>query len=98
MGGLAEEGGELPPAGPVVAGGAEGGEPGRGLGEGVVGVEGALAAAVAAVAEHALEHLPRDDALLPAGAAGRGEQRGAGEGQHREDLIPHGSPLERSQG
>jgi hypothetical protein len=59
MGGLAEEGGELPPAGLVVAGGAEGGERhARGLDEGVVGVECALAAAVSAVGARACSRTP----------------------------------------
>jgi hypothetical protein len=58
MGGLAEEGGELPPAGLVVAGDAEGGEHARGLDEGVVGVECALAAAVSAVGARACSRTP----------------------------------------
>lgn len=86
VGRLAEEGGELPPARLLVAGGAEAGELAGGLDEGVVGVEGALAPAVAAVAQHALEHGTSDDAphaLLRAGAADA-EQRGAcHEQQHR---------------
>jgi len=94
VGRLAEEGGELPPARLVVAGGAEAGELAGGLDERVVGVEGALAAAVAAVAQHALEHGPRDDAphaLLRAGAAtGCGEQRGACQDQHRRQSPRHG--------
>jgi hypothetical protein len=96
VGGLAEEGGELPTASLVVAGGAEAGELARGLDERVVGVERALAAAVAAVLEHVLEHRTRDDvphALLPVGAAGRGEQREAGEEQC-ESLL-HGYRLTR---
>jgi hypothetical protein len=97
VGGLAEEGGELPTASLVVASGAEAGELARGLDERVVGVECALAAAVAAVLEHVLEHRTRDDvphALLPVGAAGRGEQRGAGEEEQRESLL-HGYRLTR---
>jgi hypothetical protein len=85
VGRLAEEGGELPPARLLVAGGAEAGELAGGLDEGVVGVEGALAPAVAAVAQHALEHGPGDDAphaLLRAGAGSPGEQRGA---SHEQD-------------
>lgn len=54
LGGLAEAGGELPPACLVVAGVAEVREGVRGLDERVVGVEPALTAAVATVAEPAL--------------------------------------------
>jgi len=93
VGRLSEEGGELPPSGLVVAGGAEAGELAGGLDERVVGVERALATAVAAVAQHALEHGPRDDAphaLLRAGAAGRREQRGACQDQHRRQNPRHG--------
>lgn len=84
MGGLAKESGELAPAGFVVAGRAESREISGGLDERVVGVEGALATLVPTVAQHRLEHRPRDDRpntrLLPAGAAGRrDQQRGAGE-------------------
>jgi hypothetical protein len=45
-------------------------------------VQGALAAAFAAVAQHALEH-DAPHALLRAGAAGPGEQRGGCQDQHR---------------
>ena len=69
-GGLPEEGGELAPACILVADGAEAAELARvrGLHERVVCVEGAaLAAALAAVAQHATERAPRDDRRHAAG-------------------------------
>ena len=91
MGGLPEEGGELPSAGLVVAGIAEGREFAHGLDECVLGVErAALAAAFVAVAHHGVELLPGDDRrhaglLLPAGT--REQRRAAGESEEPED--PH---------
>uniref|UniRef100_A0A8R7QKH1 Uncharacterized protein n=1 Tax=Triticum urartu TaxID=4572 RepID=A0A8R7QKH1_TRIUA len=98
VGGLREEGGELPAAGGLVAGGAEAAERARGLHERVVGVEEgapvapAVAAAVVALPQHGVERVPRDDRRHAAARGdGRGQQqRRAGESeQPKNPHAPH---------
>jgi len=73
VGGLAEEGGELAPVVLVAAaGGAEAGEEGGGLDEGVVCVEPAgWAGGVVEVGQHGAVHVLRDDGLHHAAVRGR---------------------------